>query len=59
MRRREFILALVGAPVWPLAARAQRADRVRHVVFLHGLAENDPEVQARVEAFRQGLETLG
>jgi putative ABC transport system substrate-binding protein len=32
---------------------------MRRIVFLHALAENDPEVQARIEAFRQGLETLG
>jgi ABC-type uncharacterized transport system substrate-binding protein len=59
VRRREFISLLGGAAAWPLTASAQHADRIRHVVFLHGLAENDPEVQARVEAFRQGLETLG
>jgi putative tryptophan/tyrosine transport system substrate-binding protein len=32
---------------------------VRRVVFLHPYAENDPEVLARVVAFRQGLEALG
>jgi hypothetical protein len=58
-RRREFITLLGGAMAWPLAARAQQADRVRRVVFLHALAEHDPEVQARIAAFRQGLETLG
>jgi ABC-type uncharacterized transport system substrate-binding protein len=60
MRRRD-VVTLIGsaAAAWPFVARAQHADRVRHVAFLHGLAENDPEVQARVEAFRQGLETLG
>jgi putative tryptophan/tyrosine transport system substrate-binding protein len=60
MRRREFI-ALLGfaAAIWPLAARAQQPDRMRRIVFLHALAENDPEVQARIAAFRQGLEALG
>src|SRR5438445_3078057 len=61
MRRREFI-ALVGSGVagWPLAARAQQqAERVRRIAFLHAFAENDPEVLARVVAFRQGLEALG
>jgi putative ABC transport system substrate-binding protein len=48
-----------AAAAWPLAARAQQAERVRRVVFLHSLAENDPEVQVRIAAFRQGLETLG
>jgi putative tryptophan/tyrosine transport system substrate-binding protein len=60
MRRREFI-ALLGSGVagWPLAARAQQAERVRRVAFLHPYAENDPEVLARIVAFRQGLEALG
>ena len=60
MRRREFITLLGGAAAaWPLAARAQQAERMRRIVFLHGLAENDPEAQARVAAFREGLEALG
>jgi len=58
--RREFISALGGTAVaWPLAARAQQPDRMRRIVFLHALAANDPETQARVAAFRQGLEALG
>jgi putative ABC transport system substrate-binding protein len=60
MRRREFITLIGGAAAaWPLAARAQQRERVRRIVFLHGIAENDPEAQARVVAFRQGLEALG
>ena len=59
MKRREFISLLGGAATWPLAAHAQQGGRVRRVVFLHALAENDPEVKARIAAFRQGLETLG
>src|SRR5262245_43209869 len=58
--RRELLAALGGtAAAWPLAARAQQPERKRRVVFLHSSAENDPEVQARIAAFRQGLETLG
>ena len=59
MRRREFITLIGGAAVWPFAVRAQQADRVRRIVFFHALAESDPEVQARVAEFRQGLEALG
>jgi putative tryptophan/tyrosine transport system substrate-binding protein len=59
MRRRAFIAALGGTVAWTLAARAQRADRVRRIVFLHGLAQDDPEAGARVAAFREGLEALG
>ena len=62
IRRRKFLVTLLGggaAVAWPLAARAQQPERMRRIVFLHALAENDPEAQARVAAFRQGLETLG
>ncbi len=60
MRRREFIGFLGGAAIaWSPAARAQHPERTRRIVFLHALAENDPEVRARVKAFRQGLEALG
>ena len=44
--RRELLAALGGAAAaWPLAAGAQQPDRMRRIVFLHGLAEDDPEVQ--------------
>jgi putative ABC transport system substrate-binding protein len=60
MKRREVITLLGGAAVaWPLAAHAQQPYRMRHVVYLHGLAENDLEARARVIAFREGLEALG
>ena len=61
MRRREFVSLIGGATVaWPLAAaQAQQLDRMRRVAFLHGLAESDPEVQARMAAFREGLASLG
>jgi putative ABC transport system substrate-binding protein len=60
MNRREFIMLLGGAATaWPIAARAQHAERMRRIAFLHGLAEIDPEVKTRIAAFREGLETLG
>jgi putative tryptophan/tyrosine transport system substrate-binding protein len=60
MRRREFITLLGGAAAaWPLAARAQQGGRVRRVGVLQATAENDPETQARIKAFRQGLAALG
>ena len=59
VKRREFITLIGGAVSWPLAARAQQPDRMRRIVFLHGLAEDDPEVQTRIAAFRQGVEALG
>jgi ABC-type uncharacterized transport system substrate-binding protein len=60
MRRREFI-TLFGSAVatWPLAARAQQTDPIRRIGVLVGLAEDDPEMTARLAAFRQGLEKRG
>jgi DNA-binding LacI/PurR family transcriptional regulator len=59
MRRREFITLLGGAAAWPLAARAQQGERVRRIGVLMGQAANDPEGQARLAAFLQGLQELG
>ena len=58
MKRREFI-ALVGgaAAVWPLAARAQA--RLRRIGLLMTIAETEPEAQARLVSFRDGLHQLG
>jgi putative tryptophan/tyrosine transport system substrate-binding protein len=59
LKRREFITLLGGSAAWPLAARAQQRERMRRVGMLVAYAENDPEAQARVAAFRQGLRELG
>jgi putative ABC transport system substrate-binding protein len=60
MRRREFISLLGGAAAgWPLAARAQQADRMRRIGVLMAHAEVDPEFQAYVDAFREELQKLG
>jgi hypothetical protein len=59
MRRREFIGALGSVAAWPVVARAQPSEKTRRFIYLHGLAENDPEAQARIAAFRQALAALG
>jgi putative tryptophan/tyrosine transport system substrate-binding protein len=59
MKRRDFITLLGGAAAWPLAVRAQEADRIRRIGVLVALAEDDPEIKARLAAFRQGLEKRG
>jgi ABC-type uncharacterized transport system substrate-binding protein len=59
LRRREFFAALGGAAAWPLAGRAQQDDRTRRVGVLTAFAENDPDAQANMRAFRQALEKLG
>ena len=57
MRRREFISVLGSATLWPFAARAQAADKVRRVgVLPWGYRQTDPEGQARMTAL---LDTLG
>jgi putative tryptophan/tyrosine transport system substrate-binding protein len=62
MRRRELIKLIGGAAVaaaWPVAGRAQQPVRIRRIGMLVAYAESDPEAQARVAAFRQGLRELG
>jgi ABC-type uncharacterized transport system substrate-binding protein len=58
MHRREFVTILgASAAAWPLAARAQQS-AMRHIGML-GIAEDDPETQSRLAAFRRGLAELG
>jgi len=59
VNRRGFITLLGGAAAWPLASRAQQADRIRRIAVLSPMAEDDPETKARLSAFRQGLEKRG
>ena len=60
MKRRKFIALLGGvALARPLAARAQQNGRVRRVGMLMTTAADDPEGQARLAAFLQGLQQLG
>jgi putative ABC transport system substrate-binding protein len=60
MQRRQLI-ALLGAvaATWPLRARAQQPERMRHVGVLMTVGENDAEGQARLNALRRGLNQLG
>src|SRR5215470_382366 len=60
MRRREFILALVGAAAaWPLAARAQQAGNPARIgIVAIGSASNTYDASL-VEAFRAGIRQAG
>ena len=60
MKRRTFITLLGGAvAAWPLAARAQQAERMRRIGVLLNTAADDMVFQTRVGAFLQGLALLG
>jgi putative ABC transport system substrate-binding protein len=59
MKRREFITLLGGAGAWPLAVRAQQPERMRRIGVLMHTAADEPESQARLAAFMQGLQELG
>ena len=59
MRRREFIAALGGAAIWPVAASSQQGERERRIGIRFGGNENDQEFRLRFEAFRQELQRLG
>jgi putative tryptophan/tyrosine transport system substrate-binding protein len=59
MHRRELITLLGGAAAWPLAANAQRREKMRRIGILMNLATDDAEGQARLAAFLQGLQEAG
>jgi putative ABC transport system substrate-binding protein len=59
MRRRKFITLVGGTIVWPLVARAEQFEHVRHIAVLMNIPEGDSEPQSRIVIFRRSLEDLG
>src|SRR4051812_24745891 len=60
MRRRELV-GLLGTAIagWPVAAHAEQRASVRRIALLMGVAETDPEGQARLRSFQRGLAEAG
>src|SRR5262245_35400927 len=59
MKRREFMALLGGAVAWPLAARAEQAERMRRIGVLLPFSADDAESQVRMGAFLQTLALSG
>ena len=59
MKRREFLAGLGGMVAWPVAARAEQAERVRRIGVLMTRNAEDREEQARLTAILQGLQERG
>jgi len=61
VKRRQFVTLFVSAAIaWPLAAHGQQLSTpVRRIAVLLRVAKDDPDAQRDLQAFRDGLETLG
>ena len=58
--RRELVAALGGAAAaWPLAARAQQAERARRIGVLMSRSPDNLDALAQVSASTQGLQERG
>jgi putative ABC transport system substrate-binding protein len=59
VRRRDFIALAGGLAAWPLGARAQQDNRVRHVGVFMNLSEGDPDGTRRIAALLKSLDEFG
>lgn len=59
MKRREFIAALGGAATWPISAHTQQLGRPRQIGILIPFGDDEPQVKARLSAFKRRLHELG
>jgi hypothetical protein len=51
VKRRTFITLLGAAAAWPVAVRAQQAERMRQIGVLMGYAESDSDAPDAVGGF--------
>jgi putative tryptophan/tyrosine transport system substrate-binding protein len=59
MKRRDVIAGITGAMAWPFGVRAQSVEPMKRVGMLMGLRRDDEEGQARLAAFKGGLQQAG
>jgi ABC-type uncharacterized transport system substrate-binding protein len=59
VKRRAFISLLGGAAAWPLAARAQQAERIRRLGVLMSTSAGNVDRDANITAFRDALGGFG
>jgi putative ABC transport system substrate-binding protein len=59
MKRRSFIATSGTLAAWPLTSRAQQGGRTRRIGVLMEGADNDPQAQARLAGFTEGISSLG
>jgi putative tryptophan/tyrosine transport system substrate-binding protein len=59
VKRREFIVAMGGAAVWPISAPAQQIAQPCRIGILIPFDDNEPQVKARLSAFKQRLHEPG
>jgi putative ABC transport system substrate-binding protein len=59
VRRRDFIAGLGGAAAWPVMARAQQSNQIRHIAVLMAFDEDDARAKSWLSRFTSGMAELG